>query len=632
MERNLHRHHKRTEEFINMAKTYILGLHIGHDATATLINDRGEIEAAIAEERMTRVKYHMGFPFQSIEEVVRVAGAAKRDITAVALSTEYMLFPDNEEYNDIFFLKDLEEINQYDIFNKPNQLKGKWGKIKDLIPGFKKGGRSPEEIQKLSKQMSLERQKAALKDIGLGHAEVLSFNHHTCHAASAFYCSGKQEALMITMDGAGDGDCATASIIENGKIKVISRASSEVSPGRFYSEITGFCGFKRLRHEGKITGLAAYGDSDKYYKALKKFIRFNPKTEQFEYDSDNLSGLSRKWVTLQRILKNRFTSPLHVAEFYDFLDQNFDAKNDMQDLSAAAQRILEELGVEYTKHFLSKYPNKNVLLAGGVFANVRVNQEIAEIPGVEFIYIHQNMGDGGLSAGAAFLYHYEYKGNKYNGYAPSNVYFGPGYTNEEIEKELIAEGVAFEKHVNIEEVCAQLLFEGKVIGRFNGRMEYGPRALGNRTIMARPTDKNINDWLNKKLKRTEFMPFAPSMIQEKAAEVLENYSNGPSQYADNFMTITYNVKPEWQEKTQATTHIDGTARPQVVTSEANPSYHKIISEYYKLSGIPVIINTSFNMHEEPIVTTPNDAIRSFQQGCLDYLAIGNYLCKFKKDN
>jgi len=611
-----------------MTKTYILGLHIGHDATAALINNKGEIVSAIAEERMTRVKYHMGFPYQSIEEVIKVAGINKNEISAVALSTEHMLFPNQDEYNNLFFLKDLKLINDYDIFNKPNQLKGKWNKIIDLLPG-KKASLPKDVFFSSSKKISLDMQKAALADIGLGHADVVSFNHHKCHAASVFYCSGKDNALIITMDGAGDGDCATASIIENGVIKIVSRASSEVSPGRFYSEITGFCGFKRLRHEGKITGLAAYGNPDKYYKQLKKFIRFNPKTEQFEYDSDNKSGLSRKWATFQRILKDRFTSPLHIAEFYDFLDANFDAKNDMQDLSAAAQRILEEISVEYTSHFLKKYPNKNVLLAGGIFANVRVNQEIAEIPGVEFIFIHQNMGDGGLSAGAAFLYHYEHKNNKYTGYAPSNVYFGPEYSDEEIEAELKANNIAFVKHDDIETACAKLLFEGKVVGRFFGRMEYGPRALGNRTIMARPTDKNINDWLNKKLKRTEFMPFAPSMIVEEAANVLENYENGPSKYADNFMTITYDVKPEWQEKTQATTHVDGTARPQVVTAEANPSYHKIITEYFKLSGIPVIINTSFNMHEEPIVTTPNDAIRSFQQGCLDYLAIGHFLCEFK---
>jgi carbamoyltransferase len=522
-----------------MKGKYTLGLHIGHDATATLINEHGEIVAAIAEERMTRVKYHMGFPFQSIEEIIKVAGAKKEEVTAVALSTEHMLFPGSDEYNDLFFLKDLQKINGYDIFNQPNQLKGKWSKILGLLPGLKKTPLPKADFDKLSKEMSLQRQKETLASIGLGHAEVVSFNHHKCHAASAFYCSGKQEALMITMDGAGDGDCATASIIENGKIKIVSRASSEVSPGRFYSEITGFCGFKRLRHEGKITGLAAYGNPDKYYPQLRKFVRFNPQTEQFEYDSDNASGLGRKWKTLLRILKNRFTSPLHIAEFYDFLDANFHAQNDMQDLSAAAQRILEELGVEYTQHFLKKYPNKNVLLAGGVFANVRVNQEIAEIPGVEFIFIHQNMGDGGLSAGAAFLYHYEYQGNPYKGYAPSNVYFGPEYSDEAIEAELKANNITFEKLDDIETACAKLLYEGKVVGRFNGRMEYGPRALGNRTIMARPTDKNINDWLNKKLKRTEFMPFAPSMIQEQAAEVLENYENSPAQYADNFMTITY---------------------------------------------------------------------------------------------
>jgi carbamoyltransferase len=210
------------------------------------------------------------------------------------------------------------------------------------------------------------------------------------------------------------------------------------------------------------------------------------------------------------------------------------------------------------------------------------------------------------------------------------VYFGPEYSDDEIESELKKMGVAYEKQSDIELKVAQLIFDGKVVGRFKGRMEYGPRALGNRTIVARPTDKNINDWLNKKLKRTEFMPFAPSMIAEHADEVLENYEKRVSDYADNFMTITYDVKPEWREKTQATTHIDGTARPQVVTKEANPTYHRLIEEYYKLSGIPVVINTSFNMHEEPIVTTPNDAIRSFQQGCLDYLAIGNLLCEFKR--
>lgn len=612
-----------------MANTYILGLHIGHDATAALINPQGEITAAIAEERMTRVKYHTGFPFESIEEVIRLAGISKKEVGTVTLSTEHFLFPGNDEYNKLFFLKDTDEIEKYDIFNNPNQLMGTWGKLLHLLPGFKRNtGLSREAFFKQSKEMTLQKVKSVLQGIGLGHTTVVSYNHHLCHAASAYYCSGKQSALMITMDGAGDGDCATASIIENNKIKIVSRASSEVSSGRFYSEITGFCGFKRLRHEGKITGVAAYGNPDKYYAQLRKFIRFNAVTEQFEYDAQSDTGLTRKLKTIRRIFQNRATSPLHVAEFYDYLCDHFKPKEDLADLSAAAQKILEELAVEYSKHFMKKYNSKNILLAGGVFANVRVNQEIAELPGVEFIYIHQNMGDGGLAAGAALLHFYDTLGHAYKGYAPTDVYLGPSYSDDEIESELKKMGVAYEKVTDIDTKVAQLIYDGKVVGRFAGRMEYGPRALGNRTIVARPTDKGINDWLNKKLKRTEFMPFAPSMLAEKAADVLENYDNAPSKYADHFMTITYDVKPEWREKTQATTHIDGTARPQVVTKEANPTYHKLIEEYYKLSGIPVVINTSFNMHEEPIVTTPNDAIRSFQQGCLDYLAIGNFLCKY----
>lgn len=612
-----------------MKQNYILGLHIGHDATAALINPQGTVTAAIAEERMTRVKYHTGFPYESIEEVIRLAGISKKEISTVTLSTEHFLFPGTEEYNQIFFLKNPEEVERYDIFNNPNQLLGTWGKLTRQLPGFRRNSTlSRESFYKQSREMTIEKVKGVLQDIGLGHVSVVSYNHHLCHAASAYYCSGKSDALIITMDGAGDGDCATASIIENGKIKTVSRASSEISPGRFYSEITGFCGFKRLRHEGKITGVAAYGDPKKYYNQLRKFIRFNVQTEQFEYDTPLDNGLTRKLKTLRRILQNRATSPLHVADFFDYLSSNFHPKNDLADLSAAAQKILEELAVEYTQHFMKKYQNKNILLAGGVFANVRVNQEIAELPGVEFIYIHQNMGDGGLAAGAALLHHYNTLGNAYTGYAPKDVYWGPSYTDDEIEAELKKVGIAYEKVNDIETRVAQLIHDGKVVGRFAGRMEYGPRALGNRTIVARPTDKGINDWLNKKLKRTEFMPFAPSMLAEKAADVLENYDNGPAKYADQFMTITYDVKPEWREKTQATTHVDGTARPQVVTKEGNPAYHKLIEEYYKLSGIPVVINTSFNMHEEPIVTTPNDAIRSFQQGCLDYLAIGSFLCKY----
>jgi carbamoyltransferase len=474
--------------------------------------------------------------------------------------------------------------------------------------------------------MTLERQQQVLAEIGLGHAETVSYEHHLCHAASASYLSGKTEALVITLDGAGDGLCATAHAFQDARLRRLSEASDLVSPGRFYSEVTGFLGFKRLRHEGKITGLAAFGDPERHYRELRRFLHFDPASEQFVYDSRAISGLRSKLRTVRRILQDRLTSLPHVADFYDFLDRNFDRRKDAKDLAAAAQRILEEVAVEYVDHFRKRHPSRNVLLAGGVFANVRVNQMVAEMPGVEFVYVHQNMGDGGIGTGAALLHRHTTWGRPYQPQQPADVYFGPGYGDAEIEAELRKRNVHYERVPDIETQVARLVNDGKVVARFAGRMEYGPRALGNRSILAHTKDRSINDWLNKRLRRTEFMPFAPSVLGPHATNLFEGYERGVSAYADHFMTITYQVRPAWRERLQAATHVDGTARPQVVWPEANPSYYRIISEYHRLSGIPALINTSFNMHEEPIVATPADAIRSFQQGALDYLAIGSFLC------
>ena len=610
---------------------YILGLHISHDATTALINEEGEVLAAIAEERITRVKYHMGFPYHGIEEVLRIAGVEKNDVKAVALSTQHQFFPGNDDFNTLLRTRDMEVVKNNDFFNQPFKEK-KWDKVFSLALGMIQPSSSGEIIgdyRAQSRELTLSVLREILSEIGLGHCDIQSFDHHHAHAASVYYTSGTTDPLIITMDGAGDGLCASASIIENGQIVRKSGASDHISPGRFYSEITGFCGFKRLRHEGKITGLAAFGNPDRLYSELKKWIRFDSASEQFTYDKVERNALSQKWTTLRRILEGKNPGVVHAVEFFDWLEENFDPKADMKDLAAAAQKILEEIAVEYVTHFLKKFPRKDVLLAGGVFANVRVNQEVAEIPGIDFIHIHQNMGDGGNALGAAMLYLYSSAEKKYTGYKPAHVYFGDSFTDEQIQAELDRYGFSYTFEADIEKRCAELMHEGAVIGRFHGGMEYGPRALGNRSMIARTTERNINDWLNKKLNRTEFMPFAPSVLGEKAHELFVHYDRGTAHYADQFMTITYRVKEEWQEKMQAATHVDGTARPQVVFAESNASYHRIISEYYKLSGIPAIINTSFNMHEEPIVRTPDDAIRSFQQGCIDYLAIGHYLVKYE---
>lgn len=613
-----------------MSKQYTLGIHIGHDSTVALIDEKGEVVYAVAEERVTRIKYHMGFPYDGVKEMFEYTGVKPEDIKYVAGSTLRLVFPNHEDYNSLLFTEDKERIRSIDFGNEllnPSPV----GRVMELVAANLKPKRrlEPKEFAQQSEQLTIDMTKEALKKVGLGHAELKNFDHHLCHAASAYYCSGKDDALIITMDGAGDGLCASANLAQGGKVVRNSGASADVSPGRLYSEVTGYVGFKRLRHEGKITGLAAYGDPDKYYKDFKKFLRFNPETEEFEFDMPERSALASKWKTFNRVVAGIQTARPHIAEFNDYLSKNARPKEDMKDLAAAAQRVLEEISVEYVSHFLKKFPNKNVLLAGGVFANVRVNQLIGELPGVEFIYIHQNMGDGGLALGAAMLHYHEDQGNKYSGYQPKHVYFGHAYSDDQIEAALKERGLSFEKYDNVEEKIAELIHDGKVIGRFHGGMEYGPRALGNRSIIARTTDRSINDWLNKKLNRTEFMPFAPSVYGPEAKTVLEKYEEGTAKFADNFMTITYHVKPDWREKLQAATHVDGTARPQVVWPENNDSYYKILDAYNRLSGIPAIINTSFNMHEEPIVRTPDDAIRSFDQGCLDYLAIGSYIVKYE---
>jgi len=236
------------------------------------------------------------------------------------------------------------------------------------------------------------------------------------------------------------------------------------------------------------------------------------------------------------------------------------------------------------------------------------------------------MGDDGLMVGAAYLGLRELsqtRQQKFQREFLKTVYLGPQFSQSEITSAASRHGVKAVVSNQVEEDIAGFLAEGKIVGRFAGRMEYGPRALGNRTILADPRDPKINDWLNKKLKRTEFMPFAPSILEEDSARYFKGWS--PDQVAARFMTVTYDVHPEVQSTCRAVVHVDGTARPQVVRAEDNPGYHRVLSAYKRRSGLPIVVNTSFNIHEEPIVCTPDDAIRSFLTGCIDVLAMENVI-------
>lgn len=611
----------------------ILGLNILHDATATLLVD-GKIAASVAEERLTRVKFHCGFPYRSIAEVLRIAGLTGDQVNKVVLNFDSNLNNMPRYFTDYV----VDRSGQFDTANEKD-LAFRARMFKDQVTRRMHGNHAVD-----GKRYARGKYLRALARCGITKAGLETRNHHLCHAASAYYQGGKDPALIITGDGSGDGLSMGVYIGQGGVIRQLHGVSDQHSLGKFYSGITKYLGFKRNRHEGKITGLAAYGDPQKLMTQVRKLVDITPDQRDFRTPlADIYSPAKVQLANVVHFLRGDYYGSHYSNVQLDYLRETFHhqyskgkvvASDDgydgntyhREDIAAAAQGLLEECTVAFIRSFIEETGLKDIVLAGGIFANVKVNQRVAEIEGVRSVFIHPNMGDGGTTAGAAFLLWAEHLGSQgkiFEPYAIEDVYYGPGYSDAQIEAAISSFPFQYRRSTAVEEESAELVAHKKVVGRFDGRMEYGPRALGNRSILADPTDKSINDWLNDRLRRTEFMPFAPSVLYEAAPQLYKNYSIG--EYPSYFMTITFDVYPEWVKRAPAVCHVDGTARPQVVKQSANPSYYKILKEYEKRTGLPLLVNTSFNMHEEPIVCTPEDALRSLQNGCVDVLSIGPFL-------
>ena len=431
--------------------------------------------------------------------------------------------------------------------------------------------------------------ESALGQLELGD-KLKRVEHHSTHAANAYFYSGFDEAVVVSLDGYGSGLAGSVSIGRGGKLQRIHSLEYPHSLGTFYESVTSALGFKAGRHEGKIVGLAAYGDPGVLAEVLMQ--RFCISDGTFRIVENN----------------NLFFARLLASKFPKI------------DVAAAYQNVLERVAAGYVAHYVRLTGIRNVVLSGGVVANVKLNQRVKEIDRVSGIFVHPNMGDGGCGTGAALL---EFAGQQELGGRLTNVFLGPGFSEDEIIDALKRAQLPFTHYSVIEPKLAMLLAAGKVVARFDGRMEYGPRALGNRSILYHAKEPAVNQWLNQRLGRTEFMPFAPATLAEKRADCYLNTCGG--EYAAEFMTLTFDCTNEMKRDSPAAVHVDGTARPQLVTPQSNPGFHRILNEYYKLTGIPTLINTSFNMHEEPIVCSPDDAIRAFLQGNLDYLAIGSFL-------
>lgn len=584
-----------------------LGIVFSHDGTLSVVRE-GRHEYSIGEERLNRIKAYIGYPFNSIREAISSGRLVPDEVEVVAIPLLRYPF----QAAQMFAFITTEDKQYYDLQNdKPP---------KDFsLPHD--GWESVNTDVGCQKYVE-SKIRALLESVGI-FAPIEFYDHHLCHAASAYYSSGLGRALAITMDGEGDGLSATVSICDGAKIERLSATDRSHSAGYLYAAVTKRCGFKMSRHEGKITGLAAYGNPDAGYKRMARHIKVV--NGELRLVGVRGNGLANR--LLRRALR-LFGQDLNFGAF-QLVDKFSDLSD--ADLSASMQRVLEDRIAEIVSYWVERTGIEDVVVAGGIFANVKFNQRIGELPCVKSIFVFPDMGDGGTAYGAAMCSHVARFGYDPQQAFLQDVYLGPQFSEDQIEACLkVDPKISYRRCDNIAADAAKCIADGKIIGWFQGRMEYGPRSLGHRSILASPTDASINKWLNDRMKRTEFMPFAPSCLYEHADKVFDIPKESLKRPAE-FMTITFRMKDDWARRAPAVSHIDQTARPQLVRKDVEPLYHRLLSEYFRLTGLPLVINTSFNVHEEPIVCRPEEGIRALQTGMIDVLAIGPFVATLRDD-
>lgn len=566
-----------------------------HDGSAALLVD-GRLVASVAEERMDRIKCSgKKIPQLAIDEVLRLGGLTRQDVDHVAIISGY--YP--EEY--FAWVSPVREL-QRKVKRLSRHLRGKPTEIVWTAHNDREARAAGVTLEsRLRKPLFLSREGFRVD------AQVSIHGHHDAHAVLAGFYSGFGECLVVTADGFGDIDEShTAGVYRNGTIEPISSTHGfSRSAGLFYMVITELLGFRPVRHEGKVLGLAAFGDSKPLQAEFRRALGLAP---------DGLSFVSE--------FNDRDDGqPERIAFLRDAIREH-----GRENVAAAAQQVLEDAYVAHIRTLIAHTGLHRVAMNGGVAANVKLNQRVAQLSEVERIFVFPGMSDSGNSVGAALLAAEQQAPGflAKRQHALKDVYLGAAFSDDAIEAELLRQGLAWQKLSESELVdrAARAMHEGLVVGWFQGRMEFGPRALGNRSMVGRPIDAGINKALNDRLERTEFMPFAPSVLAERADEIFIGVAKAA--HPAEFMTVTFDVKEEWRSRIPAVVHVDGTARPQLVRADRNPLYHALIKRYGELSGIPVILNTSFNVHEEPIVCAPAEGIRALSEDRIDALAIGPY--------
>lgn len=556
----------------------ILGIGgYSHDSSAALVVD-GALVAAVDEERLTRVKHQGGVPHKAVAYCLEAAGLSSDDI---------------------------DHIGCY------------------MRPGLRIGRRLPYRLTQVFRSpvysagfMAYELAHNALYVHGMrglrGRKTRLHFmEHHPAHAASAFLVSPFERAALLTIDYIGEYAVTWTGIGEGTKIRCLRRVHYPNSLGVFYSAITDYLGFLRASDEYKVMGLASYGEPE-YYEDFRRLIRVRP---------DGWYDIDLSWAAWHYLPGSRcgYFSKKFVDRFGPPRKKGEAIERRHQNIAASAQRILEEAVLSLAKRLQADTRLKHLCMAGGVALNCSMNGRLRRETPFEDIYVQPAAGDDGIAIGAAFQLHHQITGAP-RAFEMTHALWGPEYGNAEIERFLEMAKLPYECPADVEERTAELLAAGKIVGWFQGRMEFGPRALGARSILADPTRGDMKDLLNRYVKhREDFRPFAPSVLEERAGEYFSGCSRSP------FMLFVYPVAAEKRAAVPAITHIDGTARVQTVLRAAQPRYYRMIEAFERRRGAPMVLNTSFNVMGEPIVCTPADAVRCFYSTGIDALVMGDYV-------
>ena len=557
-----------------------------HDAAAALVQD-GKLVAAVEEERFKRVKhvgfagyfgYDTGLPHASIDYCLKTAGIKADDVDAVG----YYYDPWQEFRSHLAFR--LARAHR-DPARAAYHLVQSVTLLKDHLktePLFNRRRKTPLKFHWLS--------------------------HYATHNAAAFFCSPFQDALILSIDAKGERDSCCAAVGEGNKIRVIETIPYPHSWGMFYMEVTKYLGFKPGHDEYKVMGLASFGKPT-YLEQFRQIVRTQP-DGSFRFD---LSWFDPTF-TGPDMLSRKFFDTFGPARV-----PNSAIESKHEDIAASLQEVLEETLLAYLKALRTRTGKKNVCLSGGVVLNCVLNGKILESGLFDGIFIPPNPGDAGCAVGAALHIHHQLNGAPHT-YVMDHAFLGPAYGDSEILAALDNAKVDYRKMDDPAKEVARLIADGRIVAWYQGRMEWGPRALGNRSLLADPTRAEMRDVVNKWVKhREDFRPFAPSVLEEKAPEYFEHITDSP------FMLFITQVKDDKKAKVPAITHVDGTARPQTVSQKTNPLYWQVIKEFENITGVPCVLNTSFNIMGEPIVCTPPQAIRCFYGTGIDALAIGNYL-------